>query len=177
MSVHPDEAPTTAYATDRRVALSDLYRSEYAGLVRLACLLVDQREVAEELVQEAFVRLDRSWDRVRDPAAQPAYLRSIVMNLARSSLRRRLVARRHRPAPAPDAAPAEDHAVLREDQAEVLAAVRLLPGRQRACIVLRFYEDMTEAQIAQTLGISPGSVKTHLHRAMQALTTRLEALA
>ncbi len=143
MSVHPDEAPTTAYATDRRVALSDLYRSEYAGLVRLACLLVDQREVAEELVQEAFVRLDRSWDRVQDPAARPAYLRSIVMNLARSSLRRRLVARRHRPAPAPDAAPAEDHAVLREDQAEVLDAVPRPagpPARVRRAALLRRHE-------------------------------------
>jgi RNA polymerase sigma-70 factor (sigma-E family) len=171
---------TTAVAvvttTDQRTALSDLYRAEYANLVRLACLLVDQREVAEEIVQEAFVKLDRSWERVADPAARPAYLRSIVMNLARSGLRRRMVARKHRPAPMPDAAAAEHHAVLREDQREVIAAIGTLPTRQRQCLVLRFYEDLTEVQIAEALGISQGSVKTHLHRAMQAMTNRLGEL-
>lgn len=177
MSVHPEEATAPVYATDRRTALSDLYRREYRSLVRLACLLVDQVEVAEELVQEAFVRLDRNWDKVHDEAARPAYLRSIVMNLARSSLRRRLVARRHQPKPAPDAPPAEDGAVLAEDHREVVAALRTLPARQRECVVLRFYQDCTEAEIAQTLGISPGSVKTHLHRAMRTLSDRLEALA
>jgi RNA polymerase sigma-70 factor (sigma-E family) len=164
-------------AVDRRTALSDLYRAEYRNLVRLATLLVDQQEAAEEIVQEAFVRLDRSWDRVQDAAARPAYLRSIVMNLARSGLRRRMVARRHRPDSRPDAPAAEQHAVLREDQREVLAALDTLSMRQRQCVVLRFYEDMTDVQIAEALGISPGSVKQHLHRAMQSLTDRLEALA
>jgi RNA polymerase sigma factor (sigma-70 family) len=72
---------------------------------------------------------------------------------------------------------ADHDVVLREDQREVLAALATLPLRQRQCVVLRFYEDLTEVQIAETLGISQGSVKTHLHRAMQALTERLEALA
>jgi RNA polymerase sigma-70 factor (ECF subfamily) len=99
------------------------------------------------------------------------------MNGARSGLRRRLMARRHQPSPAPDAPGAEVGAVLREDQEEVLHAVRSLPLRQRQCVALRYYEDLTEAQIAETLDISQGSVKTHLHRAMQALTQRLEALA
>jgi RNA polymerase sigma-70 factor (sigma-E family) len=168
---------TVGDAVDQRTALSDLYRSEYRRLVRLAVLLVDQPELAEEIVQDAFVKLDQAWDRVRDPAARPAYLRSIVMNGARSGLRRRLVARRHAPTPVGDAPAAEAAVVLREDQEEVLAAVRTLPLRQRQCVALRFYEDMTEAQIAETLGISQGSVKTHLHRAMASLTERLEALA
>lgn len=197
MSLHGDDAPLSREAevveksvpvgatgdvvvvdgVDRRTALSDLYRAEYRNLVRLATLLVDQQEVAEEIVQEAFVRMDGAWDRVQDPAARPAYLRSIVMNLARSGLRRRLVARRHRPVPVADVAAAEQHAVLREDQREVLAALDTLPLRQRQCVVLRFYEDFTEVQIAEALGISQGSVKQHLHRAMQSLTERLEALA
>jgi RNA polymerase sigma-70 factor (sigma-E family) len=168
---------TVVDAVDRRTALSDLYRAEYRNLVRLATLLVDQQDVAEEIVQEAFVRMDGAWDRVRDPAARPAYLRSIVLNLARSGLRRRLVARRHRPEPVADAAAAEHHVVLHEDQREVLAALATLPMRQRQCVVLRFYEDLTEVQIAETLGISQGSVKQHLHRAMQSLTERLGALA
>ena len=168
---------STSYAADRRTALSDLYRAEYRNLVRLAALLVDDRETAEEIVQDAFVKLDGTWDSVTDPAARPAYLRSIVLNGARSGLRRRAVVRKHRPAPQPDAAAAEHHAVLREDQREVIAALRTLPTRQRQCLVLRFYEDMTETQIADALGISAGSVKTHLHRAMQAMTDRLEALA
>jgi hypothetical protein len=87
-------------------------------------------------VQEAFIRLHRHWARVHDA---PAYLRSTVLNLARSRLRRRLVARRHQPTPRPNAASAEAHAVLSEDQREVIAALRGLPRRQRECLVLRYY--------------------------------------
>jgi RNA polymerase sigma-70 factor (sigma-E family) len=158
---------------ERRALLSDLYRAEYRKLVHLASLLTGQREAGEEIVQDAFVRLDRSWDRVADPAARPAYLRSIVVNLARSGHRRRLVALRHRPAPMPDAAAAEHHALVAEEHREMLAALRSLPDRQRQCMVLRFYEDLTEVRIAEVLGISQGSVKTHLHRATRAMAERL----
>jgi RNA polymerase sigma-70 factor (sigma-E family) len=160
-------------AIDRRAALSDLYRAEYRKLVHLASLLTGSREAAEEVVQDAFVRLDRSWDRVREPAARPAYLRTTVINLSRTGHRRRVLADRHRPASMPDAAAAEHHAMVAEEHREVLAAIRTLPTRQRQCMVLRFYEDFTEAQIAEALGISQGSVKTHLHRAMGAMAERL----
>jgi RNA polymerase sigma-70 factor (sigma-E family) len=166
-----------AEAVDRRTALSDLYRAEYRNLVRLATLLGGAQDAAEEIVQDAFVKLDQSWDRVGDPAARPAYLRSIVLNLSRSGHRRRAVADRHRPLPSPDAAAAEHHAVVAEDQREVVEAIRALPERQKQCLVLRFYEDMTETQIAEALDISVGSVKTHLHRGMQSLAARLGKLA
>ncbi len=177
MSLSEDGVAVAVEADDRRVALSDLYRQEYRSLVRLATLLLDRTDLAEEVVQEAFIRMDRSWDRVRAPSARPAYLRSIVLNLSRSSMRRRMLARRRRPWPDADAPPAEERAVLREDQREVVEALRTLPGRQRACLVLRYWQDLTESEIADELGISAGSVKSHLHRGMRAMTEKLEALA
>lgn len=172
-----DSAYPAATIDERRHRLAELHRGEYRSLVRLAALLVDERGAAEEIVQEAFVRLDRSWDRVTDPDRLDAYLRSIVLNLARSGMRRRRVALRHaeRGSPTPAAAAADERAVLREDQAEVLAALRTLPTRQREVLVLRFWQDATETEIADALGISVGSVKTHLHRALGAMTTKLEA--
>lgn len=165
--------PTTPVEGDRDTQLAHLFRTEYRNLVRLAGLLGGAHDNAEEIVQDAFVKLDESWDRVADPSERAAYLRSIVLNLARSGHRRSKVIERHRPLPSPDAAAAEHHAVIAEDQREVIAAIRALPDRQKQCMVLRFYEDFTEIQIADALGISQGSVKTHLHRAMQSLTKRL----
>lgn len=171
------EREPQAVAIDRDELLSVLFREHYPSLVRLACLLLDERGAGEEVVQDAFVKLHGSAHRIDDPAAAPAYLRSIVMNLARSRMRRRLVARRHRPAPGGDAPAAEVDAMLREDQRQVLDALRSLPARQRACLALRYYGDLTEAEIAETLGISRGSVKTHVSRGMAALASKLEALA
>ena len=161
---------------DRDEALSILFREHYTSLLRLAALLVDQRAAAEDVVQDAFVKLHRSWHRVRDLERAPAYLRSIVLNTARSRLRRRRVAERHRPDPLPDAASAEAAAMLSDDQRAVIDALRELPRRQRECVALRYYCDLSEAEIAETLGISRGSVKSHSHRALSALSSRLEAL-
>jgi RNA polymerase sigma-70 factor (sigma-E family) len=159
---------------DRLVALSDLYRARYDAMVRLATLLVDDPGAAEEVVQDAFVRLGTHWDRVADPSARGAYLRATVVNLSRSRLRRRRVARRLRLAPSPDALAAEHHVMVGEDQRAVLAALATLSERQRACVVLRYYQDLTAPVIAATLGISVGSVKTHLHRGLVALAAQLE---
>ena len=167
--------PVEVTLVDRDEALRDLYQDHYRSLVRLAALLVDDRESAEDVVQDAFVKAYRSWERMRDPAAAPAYLRSIVLNTARSGLRRRLVAARNRPSPAPDAAPADEPALLSEDRREVLEALRSLPRRQRECLTLRYYLDCSEAEIAETLGISKGSVKWHACRGLAALAGRLEA--
>jgi RNA polymerase sigma factor (sigma-70 family) len=102
------------------------------------------------------------------------YLRATVMNLARSRMRRRLVARRRvEPAVRP-AMSAEEHTLLLADQQEVLDAVRALPRRQRECLVLRYYLDLSETEIASTLGISNGSVKSHSSRGLAALAQRLE---
>jgi RNA polymerase sigma-70 factor (sigma-E family) len=156
---------------DRDAILAGLHRQHYVSLVRLACLLLDERAQGEEVVQDAFVKVHGAWARIDDPLT---YLRATVMNLARSQMRRRLVARRRvEPVSGPAASP-EEHAVLLSDQQEVVDAVRALPRRQRECIVLRYYLDLSEAEIAATLGISAGSVKSHTHRGTAALATRLE---
>ncbi|MGK2950711.1 MAG: RNA polymerase sigma factor [Acidimicrobiales bacterium] len=150
-----------------------LYVEHAASLVRLARLFVDDRNAAEDLVQEAFIRLARHAHRIEDGAKATAYLRSIVLNLARDHNRRGLVSLRHRqPADAAQAT-TEDEVVLHDDQRAVIEALRELPLRQRDCVVLRYYFDAGIAQIADTLGISQNSVKTHLKRGLSALEARL----
>lgn len=155
-----------------------LYRTEYRNLVRLATMLVDEPELAEELVQDAFVAAARisGAASLRDPDAAPAYLRSAVMNRARSHLRKRRVRRRHlRSVEPPASAPAADGPVLRSDATRrMVDALRRLPLRQREVLVLRYYADLSEAEIADTLGISAGTVKTHAHRGLAALEPHLE---
>jgi RNA polymerase sigma-70 factor (sigma-E family) len=165
------ERTAPAASDDRERLVVELHRDHYAGLVRLACLLVDDVGTGEEIVQEAFVRVYQAWARVEQPLV---YLRSTVLNLARSRMRRRLVAR-PRVEPVAPAGPAiDEHLVLLDDQRDVLTALRSLPARQRECLVLRYYLDLTESQIAATLGISNGSVKSHSSRGLAALARRLE---
>jgi RNA polymerase sigma-70 factor (sigma-E family) len=167
----PDALPLPV--SERHEAIAALFQEQYRHLLRVAALLVDERDVAEELVQEAFLRLQRSWP-LRDPDGAPAYLRSTVLNLARSRLRRRLVVLKHPSRSVGDAPGADEGALLRDDQAAVIDALRTLPQRQRECVVLRYYAGLSEAEIASTLAISAGSVKSHTSRAMAALATRLE---
>jgi RNA polymerase sigma-70 factor (sigma-E family) len=155
--------------------LVDLYRDHYRSLVRLASLLLDDVPSSEEVVQDAFVRVHMAWDRITEPSRRLAYLRSAVLNGARSRMRRRQVRRRLEPVPDRlTAESAEAAALVTEDHREVLAALRGLPDRQRECLALRYYLDLSEADIAATLGISTGSVKTHTHRGMAALEKALE---
>jgi RNA polymerase sigma-70 factor (sigma-E family) len=161
-------------ATQEGAELSDLYREHYRSLVRMAALLLDDVALAEEVVQDAFVQLHHSWGRVAEPAKRPAYLRSIVLNGARSRARRRTLGRRLEVVRTTDTASAEVSAMQTEDRREVLTALRRLPDRQRECLMLRYYLDLSEAEIADTLGISTGSVKTHTHRGLAALERALE---
>jgi len=139
-----------------------VYVRLFERMRRLAYVLVDTEEQAAEVVQEAFARLYPRFDRVRDPEA---YVRTSVLNLARRSLRRRGLARdRIRPEPDAPASP-HDH---------VLDAVRGLPAPQRAVVVLRYYLQLTDEEIASTLGMRPGTVKSTLHRARQRLREVLE---
>jgi len=154
--------------------LVDMYRDHYRSLVRLASLLLDDRAASEEVVQDAFVALFRRWDSVADPARRVSYLRSAVLNGARSRSRRRLVRRKLVLVEPAAGESAETGALRAEDRREVIDALRGLSDRQRECLVLRYYLDLTEAEIAATLGISAGSVKTHTHRAMAALERALE---
>jgi RNA polymerase sigma-70 factor (sigma-E family) len=162
---------TTAADVDRM--LVELFEREGRSLVRLARLFVDDRNAAEDLVQEAFIRLARSASRIKDETKAAAYLRSIVLNLARDHNRRGLVSLRHRLPLDDERAQEEDQLVLRDDQREILEALRDLPHRQRDCLVLRYYQELGIDGIAETLGISRNSVKTHLQRGLGALESRL----
>ncbi len=165
-----------ADSIDPDALVRELFTQESGSLVRLARLFCDDRNAAEDLVQEAFIRLHRSAGSIRDVARAPAFLRSIVLNLARDHNRRGLMSLRHRSSMAvSDRTPGfEDGAVTAADDSAVLAAVRLLPDRQRACLILRYYLELTEVETGATLGISPNSVKTHCRRGLAALADRLE---
>lgn len=167
-------APAPAAAsTDLDRLLVDLFEREGRSLVRLARLFVDDRNAAEDLVQEAFIRLARSADRIRDGAKAAAYLRSIVLNLARDHNRRGLVSLRHRLPLDDERAETEDRLVLEDDQRRIIDALRALPHRQRDCLVLRYYQELGIDDIAATLGIGRNSVKTHLQRGLAAMESRL----
>jgi RNA polymerase sigma-70 factor (sigma-E family) len=155
-------------------AIVELYRTHYAGLVRLSALLLGDTGAAEEVVQDAFVAVHGSWNRLRDPDRALAYLRQAVVNRSRSSLRHRTVVAKYQPAPPPDVPSAETYAVAAAERDEVLSALRALPRRQRETLVLRYYSDLTEAQIADALGISQGAVKSHAFRGLAALRNLLE---
>lgn len=158
---------------EREAALTRLFSSNAPQLQRLAALLGAGHE-AEDVVAEAFCDLHRKWGRLRDPEAAPAYLRSTVCNLVRMRVRHLQVVRRHPTDVLPDEASAESHAVLREDQVEVVRALQGLPDRQREALVLRYWLDLREAEVAAAMGISAGSVKAHTSRGMAALTRVLE---
>ena len=153
--------------------IGEMYRAEATNLVRLARFFVDDRDAAEDLVQEAFIRLARSAHRVRERERIPAYLRSIVLNLARDHNRRGLVSLRHRTSSEPAPPSLDEVMAANDEERAVIEALRQLPTRQRDCLVLRYYLESGVAEIAQTLGISPNSVKTHLSRGLRTLEQRL----
>ena len=156
-------------------ALEDVHREYYRSLVRLASLLVDDVGTCEELVQDAFVAVFRKRRAVRDQAKLPAYLRSAVLNGARSHLRARQVRDRERPLRVVrDAEGPEGGALAGDEHHAVLDALRALPDRQREVLALRFYLELSEPEIAATLGISAGTVKTHTRRGLEALALTLE---
>jgi RNA polymerase sigma-70 factor (sigma-E family) len=149
-----------------------LFRSRGAQLIGLARTLVDTREEAEEVVQEAFTRLVAAFGRFDEDRAD-RYLTVTVLNLARSRLRRRRTARTYveRASPPADIG---DGTELDAAARVVRSRVAQLPARQQACIVLRYFADRPDEDIARVLGISVGSVKTHLSRARAALAAGLE---
>jgi RNA polymerase sigma-70 factor (sigma-E family) len=152
-----------------------LYRTHRLGMVRLALLLVDDRETAEDIVQDAFAAVHRRWDSIATEEAALPYLRRCVVNGARSALRRRRTARRY---PQPDESaltsdPPDQQVLLAEEHREVLAALSRLSTRQREVLVLRYWSELTESQIAATLGISIGAVKSMAARGRDALATAL----
>ena len=153
---------------ERDHAVAALFSTHYPGLVRLAYLLTSDNALAEELAQEAFVVAWRSWGQLRASEAAVAYLRATVVNLARMSLRRRMLELRHQVA-----APA---GTLEHDpggRLDLERAVALLPMRKRSCVVLRYFLDLSEDETAQLLGVSVGTVKGSTARALRDLERQL----
>jgi RNA polymerase sigma-70 factor (sigma-E family) len=156
-------------------AVTGLYATHYRSLVRLAVQLVGDVGTAEEVVQDSFVAMHGSWRRLKDTDKALAYLRRCVVNRSRSVLRHRVVVDRNAPRPAADMPSAEQSALALLECSVVAAALRTLSPRQREALVLRYYADLSEAQIAAMMGISKGAVKSHTSRAMSALRSVLES--
>ena len=161
---------------DADEALTALYTGHYAALVRLAALLVRSSGEAEEIVQDSFVAMHSKWGRLREPDKAVGYLRRTVVNRARSAQRHHRVADKHNVPSSQVAASAEHHALAAESRAVVMDALHRLPTRQREVLVLRYYGDLSEADIAAALGISRGAVKSHASRGAAALRRNLSDL-
>lgn len=159
---------------DAAGAVTALYTAHYRSLVGLAVLLVHDVGTAEEVVQESFIAMHSRWRLLRDSEKGLSYLRRSVVNGSRSVLRHRQVVDRNAPKPPPDMPSAEEGAVELLERSEMVAALRTLPLRQREVLVLRYYGDLSETQIAQAMGISPGAVKSHAARATSSLRSLLE---
>ncbi|UWZ34917.1 SigE family RNA polymerase sigma factor [Dactylosporangium roseum] len=178
VSQRGEEAPeehVRAWSADGAVTM--LFSAHYRGLVRLAVLLLHDESVAEDVVQDAYVALHRRWWRLRDTDKALAYLRTSVVNGARSALRHRGVADRYVArglAGEQLVASAETGALSLLRHREVLDAVRRLPARQREAIVLRYYAELSEAEIADAMRVSRGAVKSHAARGLAALRESLE---
>ena len=156
------------------LAVIELYTVQYKALVRLAAMLVRDTSTAEEVVQDAFIAMHDGWHRLKDAEKALAYLRQAVVNRSRSVLRHRMVVEKNAPKPAPDMPSAEHGAMALLERSAVIAALRDLPERQREAIVLRYYADLSEADIAAAMRISRGAVKSHTARAMASLKAALE---
>lgn len=163
--------------SDASGAATALYTAHYRSLVRLAALLVRDLATAEEVVQDSFVAMHANWRRLRDSEKALLYLRRCVVNRSRSVLRHRVVVDRNAPQLLPEMPSAEQGAIALLERSAVVAALRGLSPRQREALVLRYYAELSEAQIASAMGISRGSVKSHTARAMSALRGVLEGEA
>jgi RNA polymerase sigma-70 factor (sigma-E family) len=158
-------------------AVTALYAEHYRTLVGLAAFLVRDPAEAEEVVQDSFVAMHCGWRRLRDTDKALAYLRRSVVNRSRSVLRHRVIVDKNTPDPLPDMPSAEQGAIVQLERSAVVDALRALPLRQREALVLRFYADLSAAQIASIMGISRGAVKSHTARGMSAMRNVLESQA
>jgi RNA polymerase sigma factor (sigma-70 family) len=189
--------PVTSAAVEDAADLASLFRRHHADLVRLALIMVRDLPTAEDVVQDVFTRIHAQHDVPAQPGRELAYLRASVLNGCRSVYRRRAVAVRIGLEPSTDPAawslgngcglpgtgrarvaePAQESAeaaAIRADECHrVLAALASLPGRRREVLVLRYYLGLSEAEIAATLGITPGGVKSAAARGLAALAKKL----
>jgi RNA polymerase sigma-70 factor (sigma-E family) len=166
--------PAQSGAWDASDVVTEIYTLHYNQLVRLAVMLVHDVQTAEEVVQDAFEAMHLAWRRLRETEKALSYLRQAIVNKSRSVLRHRKVVELHAPKPAPDEQSAEHAALTLIERSAVTSALRSLPERQREAVVLRYYGDFSEADIAKAMGISRGAVKSHTARAMASLKSTLE---
>jgi RNA polymerase sigma-70 factor (sigma-E family) len=150
-------------------AVAGLYAEHALGLVRLAVIMTGDRAGAEDIVQDAFLGLYRRWDQLADVSFPLAYLRASVLNGCRSALRRQSRLRSAVVGADVPGESAEARALLSEEQRAVAVAIRRLPDRQREALILRYYLDMSEEEVAHTMGISRGTVKSATSRALAAV--------
>jgi RNA polymerase sigma-70 factor (sigma-E family) len=157
-------------------AVTALYEAHALGMIRLAHIMLGDRQGAEDVVQEAFCGLYRRWSHLADPGSAVHYVRSAVLNHCRSVLRRRTTSQAAREAASsPESVRSAESTVLtREERDEIMRAVRRLPPRQREALVLRFYLDLSAEEAATTMGISPSSVRSATHRALASLGGMLQ---
>jgi RNA polymerase sigma-70 factor (sigma-E family) len=169
----PEAAASSQYQSPAD-AVGDLYRQHAVGLVRLALLLVGDQASAEDVVQEAFLGLYKNWSGLSDYSRLLGYLRVAVVNGSRGVLRARkrawLIPARHEP----PVWSAEAAAMATEDRRAVLAAIAKLPERQREVLVLRYYAELADTEIASALGVSRGTVASTASRALGALGRRVK---
>lgn len=148
-------------------AVAELFREHHLELVRVALVMVGDLATAEDAVQDAFERLHRRWHSLHDDGnGLLSYARAAVLNGCRSMHRRAAVARKHAPALAAPVADYPDTATQAADRGALLAALRALPRRQREVLVLRYYADLDVAEVAQTLRIRPGTVRSTTARGL-----------
>jgi len=167
-------APSSA-ATEADRVLTAMYDAEYRSLVRMSAVMLGDVGSAEEVVQESFIAVHAAWRGLRDMDKAVHYLRRSVLNRSRSVLRHRAVVDRHTPKHEPEMPSAEQAAIIRLERSAVVSALRSLPDRQREALVLKFYLDLSEEQVAAAMNISAGAVKSHTSRGKAALRTVLEA--
>jgi RNA polymerase sigma-70 factor (sigma-E family) len=176
-SIGPDTFPASATASmswSADHAFTELYCMHYRALVRLAVLLVQDAPTAEEVVQDSFIAMRGGWHRLGDADKALAYLRQAVVNRSRSILRHRTAVEKDLPDAPQDAPATRQEALDLLERSAIVAALRNLPDRQREAIVLRYYADLSEAEVAATMGISRGAAKSHTARGMSALRAALE---
>lgn len=168
--MHAGSGPSSG---DRDEVMGELYRAHYRSLVRMATILLRDVGAAEEVTQDAFLAMHKAWPRLRDNHKALAYLRQSVLNGSRSLIRHRVVAGKYTPPAMLNAPGAEEAAFAVLERSDVVTALRELPTRQREVLVLRYYVDLSEAEIAETMRISRGAVKSHASRGIAALRLSL----
>jgi RNA polymerase sigma-70 factor (sigma-E family) len=171
--VPPPAETADPAATDPADQVTALYQAHALGLLRLAVIMLGERQAAEDVIQDAFLGLFRRWDSLDDPERALAYVRSSVFNGCRSVLRKR-ARNRQFVLIDPDVESAEARVVLGEEYREVLVALRRLPDRQREAVALRYCLDMSVDDVARAMGVTEGTVKSATSRGIAAISRLLK---